>query len=183
MSKIFVVADTHFGHLNMQKYENRPPDFDERIIYNWNGLVEEGDLVIHLGDVILGKEKETRLPLIMKRLNGRKILTLGNHDHESQEYYMDNGFDFVCDYFVYKDIAFSHYPLTPLPFQNGENHPAKISYNLHGHFHRGMHRVEEKNIGIHDDFYNYTYYKRWKNRYKLVQIEDELRPFALEELV
>lgn len=78
--KIFVIADTHFYHKNIVKFENRPLDNVEQIIANWNKAVRPDDLVIHLGDVIFGLNKDTVLPDLMKRLMGKKILCRGNHD-------------------------------------------------------------------------------------------------------
>ena len=54
--KIWIIADTHFYHENIIKFENRPLDNVEQIIANWNKVVADEDLVIHLGDVIFGKD-------------------------------------------------------------------------------------------------------------------------------
>jgi calcineurin-like phosphoesterase family protein len=58
--KIFVIADTHFGHLNMTRYEGRPEQFDELISANWNALVGDDDLIINLGDVAFGTPHHSR---------------------------------------------------------------------------------------------------------------------------
>jgi calcineurin-like phosphoesterase family protein len=170
--KIFVISDTHFNHENIKKYENRPDDFNKQIVFNWTNAVNAEDLVIHLGDVIFGQEKEKHLANFLKVLPGKKVLTRGNHDPKDWDWYMNLGFDFVCDYFVYNDLVFSHVPLTPLPRQ------ARL--NIHGHFHRGLHRGPDV---IRDDFYNYDYYKANTEKFALIQIEDELRPFTLEEVL
>lgn len=99
---------------------------------------------------------------------------------------MERGFDFVCDYFVYKDLAFSHAPLTPLPMQGIRGVGKPVNLNIHGHFHRGHTRLpqsKDDQSTFKDEFYDYQYYKANKNKYHLVQIEDELRPFALEEIL
>ena len=189
--KIFIIADTHFYHENIIKFENRPLDNVEQIIANWNKVVGEKDLVIHLGDVIFGHNKDIELPKIMARLNGKKVLTRGNHDSypESKwgnwDWFMERGFDFVCDYFVYKNIAFSHAPLTPLPFQGLRGLMKPVDLNIHGHFHRGHTRVPQNELEakeFQDEYYDYKYYAQNKDKYKLVQIEDELRPFSFEEV-
>lgn len=51
---------------------------DEKIIKNWNDMVGDTDVVFHLGDLALGDS--TRWDGILKRLNGYKILVVGNHD-------------------------------------------------------------------------------------------------------
>lgn len=180
---IFIISDTHFNHKNIIKYENRPEDFNEVIITNWNKLVKKEDLVIHLGDVIFGIERTKHLPEIMGRLNGKKILARGNHDENDWQWYMERGFDFVCDYYVYKGIAFSHAPITPLPPQTLFNHGEPVDLNIHGHFHRGRHRNPIDNKSYTDTFYDFKYWQENQDKYKLVQIEDELRPFSLEEVL
>lgn len=165
---IWVISDTHFYHDNIIKFENRPKDFNEQIIHNWNSLVGHDDTVIHLGDVIFGMNKAENLAKIMRRLNGKKILCIGNHDNAEPMSYMDAGFDFVVDYFVLNGIAFSHAPLTPLP--------EGVTKNIHGHFHRGVHR----NPDIPDRHYDKDYYKWHEEKYHLIQIEDDLKPVDLE---
>lgn len=182
--KIFVVSDTHWNHKNIIKYENRPEDFNEVIIDNWNKMVGEKDVVVHLGDVIFGMERSQNLIDIMSRLKGKKVLARGNHDENDWDWYMERGFDFVCDYYVYKNIAFSHAPLTPLPKQTLLNNGQDVQYNIHGHFHRGNHRAPKNDDpNFHDDFYDYSFWRNNKEKYKLIQIEDELRPFTLEEVL
>lgn len=180
---IFIITDTHLDHENIKKYEGRPDNFNEIIISNWNKVVKPTDVVIHEGDIIFGEEKHTRLKEYMSLLNGRKILTLGNHDYEEWDFYMKNGFDFVCDYFVYRNIAFSHAPITPLPPQTQTNFGKEIDFNIHGHFHRGRHRSPDNSPNYKDSSYDYQYWENNKERYIHLQIEDELRPFTLEEVL
>lgn len=79
---LWFASDTHFGHVNIIKYCNRPytdPDHMNRILVdNWNSIVDPDDTVIHLGDVAMGKIAET-LPIV-SQLNGKKKLRPGNHD-------------------------------------------------------------------------------------------------------
>lgn len=183
VQKIWIISDTHFLHEKIKQYEGRPDDFNEVIIRNWNKKVSPGDLVIHLGDVIFGPNKAENLPPIMAQLNGKKILCRGNHDEHDWLWYMEKGFDFVCDYFVYKNIAFSHAPLTPLPTQTQLKHSTPVDFNIHGHFHRGKHRSPSDNPNYVDDFYDFQYWKINQDKYQLIQIEDKLRPFLLEEVL
>ena len=78
----FFTSDTHFGHQRIIELCNRPfssvEEMNEVMIERWNTVVKPDDVVIHLGDVALGKIAET-LPLI-GRLNGYKVLVPGNHD-------------------------------------------------------------------------------------------------------
>ena len=93
--KTFFVADTHFGHEAMIRFENRPfentKDMERQLIKNWNETVDSEDRVYVLGDFAFGDKAEvTRL---CRSLNGKKILVLGNHDTQSPEWYRECGFE------------------------------------------------------------------------------------------
>ncbi len=93
--KRFVIADTHFGHGNIIKYENRPfestIEMDNKIIDYWNEVVTNEDLVYILGDFTLSTRKEVIRNLVNK-LNGKKILVMGNHDTKKPKDYIECGF-------------------------------------------------------------------------------------------
>ena len=80
--KVWFTSDTHFGHENIIKYCNRPfrdvHEMDEEIIRRWNEAVPEDGVVFHLGDFGYGGSKEWAE--ILRRLNGKIYLILGNHD-------------------------------------------------------------------------------------------------------
>jgi calcineurin-like phosphoesterase family protein len=181
--KIWVIADTHFYHENIKRYQGRPDDFNEQIIRNWSKAVTYDDVVIHLGDVIFGLDKEKRLPSLMASLPGRKILCRGNHDPKPAEWYMERGFDFACDYFVYQGVAFSHAPLTPLPPQTFVNDGNPVRWNIHGHFHKGSIKPDAVPIAHEDRYYDSAYYKLHRENYVLVQIEDGLAPIPLDDVL
>lgn len=75
-------SDTHFGHLNIISYTNRPyhsvPEMNAALVNNWNSVVQPDDTVWFLGDFAMGKIDET-LPIALQ-LNGDKHLVPGNHD-------------------------------------------------------------------------------------------------------
>lgn len=113
--KVFVISDTHFGHKNIIDYCNRPfksvEGMDEAMIKNWNETVSNNDVVIHLGDLGLGKKEY--IADIVKRLNGKKILIMGNHDNWSEQTYRDMGFHTVSRFpILYADFyLMSHAPI------------------------------------------------------------------------
>lgn len=83
-----ITSDTHFGHKNIAKHTGRPFDnssgtyhMDSTLINNWNSVVAEDEMTLHLGDVALGSVAQT-LDSIAK-CNGRKVLIPGNHDQIS----------------------------------------------------------------------------------------------------
>lgn len=90
MSQRWFTSDTHFGHLNVINFCNRPfKDLDEMhhsIIEDWNSKVAPGDIVYHLGDFSCcssSKAKQDVLLEILQQLNGNKWLIIGNHDSET----------------------------------------------------------------------------------------------------
>lgn len=78
-SKIFLTADTHFGHQKMLEERTEfssVAEMDECLIDNWNEIVRPHDTVLHLGDFTLSKNPEK----YKRKLNGHIYLVPGNHD-------------------------------------------------------------------------------------------------------
>ena len=71
---IYYIADMHFGHTNVLRFDNRPfPDtaqMDDTLIQNWNGRVTSDDTVYVLGDAFWKNEENSIR--IMERLQGQK---------------------------------------------------------------------------------------------------------------
>lgn len=78
----WVTADHHFGHKNILTFTQRPwktiEEHDEGLIELWNARVVAGDEVYVVGDFSF--QDKWWMAKILKRLNGRKHLILGNHD-------------------------------------------------------------------------------------------------------
>lgn len=117
-TNIWFTSDTHFYHSKVIKMCNRPfddvEDMNESIINNYNKLVKKEDVGIFVGDIFFCSKTKARD--IMSRLNGRKILVLGNHDRGMQSM-LNIGFDWVC-YEMWLPIAHTqvqikHYPFLP----------------------------------------------------------------------
>jgi calcineurin-like phosphoesterase family protein len=125
---IYLISDTHFNHQNIATYCQRPSNFTELIIRNWNTLVRHEDTIIHLGDVQIGSKAEW----IMPSLPGKKILVRGNHDRQkSCAWWMSKGFDFACDSMIFRGMWLTHEPSRALP--------EGCLYNIHGHLHNIWH--------------------------------------------
>lgn len=138
---IYIISDTHFNHKNIIKYENRPfnsiEEMNDAMIKRWNAVVNDDDIVIHLGDVGLGQESS--LKWIIPSLKGHKILVRGNHDTKSKQFYLDCGFEEVRPSFIEEFegelIFFSHRPDT----RPGDSH-ATYKKHMYGHVHtKGYH--------------------------------------------
>lgn len=115
--KTFFTADWHFNHENIIKYCNRPfktvEEMNDKIIKNYNRLVNSGDVVYFLGDAGFHRDGSLRNNLA-KMIHGSKILIIGNHDKQGRNAYIDMGFQAVMDYAEIKIgkniITLSHYP-------------------------------------------------------------------------
>lgn len=127
---IYLISDTHFKHEKMRTYCDRPADFTERIIKNWHQIVKPEDLVIHLGDVGIGKLVDWEW--ILPSLPGRKGLIRGNHDRQrSCGWWMEHGFGFACDGMMFRNWWLSHEP--------ANSRPGGCEGNIHGHLHNAWH--------------------------------------------
>ena len=130
---IYYIADMHFGHKNILKYDKRPfadtEQMDEEIIRRWNERVCDDDTVYVLGDAFFkGEERSIE---IMKRLNGHKRLIRGNHDRNNGK--LLKLWESVSEYEEIKDgghlVVLSHYPMM---FYNHQHDGAVM---LYGHVH------------------------------------------------
>lgn len=166
---VFVVADMHFGDdvvrkLNRSQFET-VDEMNSFIMERWNKTVSNEDTVYVLGD--LGKKEYLSL---YKRLNGKKILVLGNHDvediGEDPEIYLNNGFLEVHNHHItYNDyIELSH---EPFPINSD------YSINLHGHLHNANLDLKGYyNICLDLNFYkpvNIDYFKKYTCQLKKVR--------------
>jgi len=82
-SKVFFIGCPHFWHKKIIEYTKRPfnsvEEMNETMINNWNSVVKHNDKVILHGDVIFNKG-DIDPSVILNRLNGDILLSLGNHD-------------------------------------------------------------------------------------------------------
>ncbi len=152
----WLVSDTHFAHEKLDEWGGRPEGWQEKL-YAGLRTIPSGDTLIHLGDVCIGDDVEVHERLFgisngdfrviyrSGELAGRKsVLIRGNHDKKSASWYIEHGWDFVCDQvgleFHGVDILLSHRPMPPDTW--------RYSWNIHGHTHGNVHRSEE-----YDAFY------------------------------
>jgi len=99
-----------------------------------------GDIVLHLGDFVLGKK--AHFELLTGILNGKLLLIQGNHDRVSQTYCEANGVTLIKNSFQVIleqqiKLLFSHRPIVPL--EDGW-------INLHGHIHNVPPPLEGSNL-------------------------------------
>lgn len=141
-----LISDTHFNHSKLDEWGGRSGNWQEKL---WEGLqsIPSEDVLIHLGDICIGEDQEIHDGIIS--LTSRKILVLGNHDKKSKTWYMEHGWDFVCDSFelIYLGhyLYFSHRPQPEM---------GHFTQNIHGHTHGNLHRSEE-----YLSYYDTNYHK------------------------
>ena len=143
VSKIWFVSDTHYSHLNIIKYCNRPfgsvEEMNEALVNNWNSVVKPDDHVYHLGDFCFGNVEKWNWCLEPGRLNGHIHLILGNHDPE--RVFRDGTLIERFDSIDYQKILIidgwtvilNHFPF--LSFSNNFDHKV---IGLSGHTHVGQ---------------------------------------------
>lgn len=137
MKNRFFIADTHFGHSNILKFEKRARPFgsieemDDVIIAAWNDKVKSGDEVYHLGDFAINNKFNAQ------RLNGTIHLIRGNHDPRREDCF-NHRFKTVSDLRTIRyteraggktKIVLCHYPMSAWEGW------FKGSWMLHGHIH------------------------------------------------
>ena len=182
---IWITSDQHFFHKNIISLANRPfvdiSEMNEAIINNFNSLVNDEDFCIHLGDICMGNVDESLK--IVKQLNGKQFLIIGNHDkpfHQvawSQKYLdvgfsklyfgsislvqllMDNKIPFP-DYDISK-IQLCHFPfedtiILPYDEKYRQYHIKDFGqYLLHGHQHSKISMKRERMYDVGVDANNF----------------------------
>lgn len=132
MASFWFTADTHFGHEHIIEACKRPfssiEEHDECLIKRWNDRVKPGDHVIHVGDFAMGPIE--KIEKVFRRLNGRKVLVVGNHDRTSRRLRWAEVHDGIREMTVEgKHIVLCHYPMRSWPrAYHGSTH-------LFGHTH------------------------------------------------
>ena len=130
---IYYIADMHFGHTNVIRFDDRPfsdtEQMDEVLIQNWNERVTADDTVYVLGDAFWKNEENSIR--IMQRLQGHKHLIQGNHDRVKGK--LRSYWESIEQYAEVNDenrlAILSHYPIL---FYKNQHYGAVM---LYGHVH------------------------------------------------
>lgn len=163
---IWFISDTHFCHKNILDFTDRPftsiDDMNEGLVQRWNQKVMPEDTIYILGDLTLGSFKEFK-PIAL-RLNGKKYLIKGNHDHFSNGQYEQIGitvYEELKMRIAGKIVRLSHYPYSypwykrlfafksELRFM--DRRPPRIpgEFLIHGHTHTKKKRIENMiHVGV-----------------------------------
>ena len=146
-NNIFFTSDTHFNHENIIKFCGRPfvsvKEMNEYIINKWNETVNSDDYIFHLGDFAWGGSEVWNS--IIDRLNGRKILIVGNHDRKNLRLGYISKFEAVEFEMVInvdgQPIYLNHLPF--LCYDGAYNEKTKrdiLVWQLHGHVHTSLYK-------------------------------------------
>lgn len=153
---IHFTADHHFWHKNIIEYAHRPfndvEEMNEIMIHRWNSVVKDDHLTYVLGDFAFASP--SKIDHLLRRLNGQKVLVLGNHDYTFKKAkWVKMGFDRVTTGesidIAGQRVELSHYPTY-----------IASKWMLHGHVHNRW-RVKENiyytggrlNVGV--DVWNF----------------------------
>lgn len=139
--KVFFTSDNHYFHDNIIKYCQRPfsgsIDMNEEMVRRWNSHVSPEDIGIFVGDISAGLRKRTaELRELIHGLNGVKILIRGNHDHQTDEWYIESGFVGVYPHLNLGGVLLCHYPVRAFEERGVDvNQLGEYSHVVHGHVH------------------------------------------------
>ena len=168
---IYFTSDLHFFHQNAIEFGRRPyqswQEMNEGLIENWNQAVGPEDEVYILGDLTM---KGPRQALeVLGRLNGKKFMIRGNHDHFlNKAAFEESVFGWIKDYhrMVYQGqrIVLFHYPIEEW------DQKFRGAIHLHGH----QHNPPE---------YNLNNKKNGFRRYDVGVDANGWRPVSIEEIL
>lgn len=167
---IYYIGDTHFGHENCLKFDNRPfssiEENDDYIMSAWNSRVTDKDTIYIIGDLVY---RSTRTAdWYLKRLKGIKHLIIGNHDRKYLNDRVRSYFEGIYDICDLNDdgrrVIACHYPLAEW------NGMYRNAYHVYGHIHTGSPDVQA--------------YMRTKERaFNVGVMHNNYMPVTLSELI
>lgn len=127
MSNVRFIGCLHLGHEWMAKHRGFNDSFyhDEWLIDQWNSVVNKKDLTYILGDITM--ESSLHYPQL-DRMNGRKIVVMGNHDLHKHTRELLDYVESVAGMIDYKGYCLTHAPIHP-------NELPRYRGNIHAHIH------------------------------------------------
>jgi calcineurin-like phosphoesterase family protein len=156
--KTWITSDLHFSHGNISKFcpetrghwdtRNNPGQMDQDMIQMWNAVVNPEDIVYLLGDIAFCCAD--RAAVILRQLNGTKVLIEGNHDRKNlREPVFRNCFIEVQKYldidYQGTRVVMFHYPIAEFDQQH------RGAVHFHGHLHQkksGLEHWRIRNVGF-----------------------------------
>lgn len=158
---IYFTSDLHAFHKNIIEYDNLPfkslEEYRNTIINEWNSKISPEDEVYLLGDIAVGGTNGQIYEFI-QRLNGKKYLIQGNHDHRTitKCKYLRNCFEWIQWHYVF-DYGKYRFHLYHCPIESWFNMNTMKSIHLHGHSH-GKSSKKERRMDVGFKACNFTIY-------------------------
>lgn len=127
MSNVRFIGCLHLGHKWMAHHRGFQDEFHhaEHLIQEWNKIIHKKDLTYILGDVTMESKEHYYL---LDRLNGRKIVVMGNHDMPKHSRDLLLYVEQVAGMIDYKGYCLTHAPIHP-------NEMGRYQGNIHAHIH------------------------------------------------
>jgi calcineurin-like phosphoesterase family protein len=156
-NQIFFSSDLHIGHESVIKFGRKfesLPMMNHHILSEINRLVKEDDLLVLLGDTMMGEKDYINFLNLLKCNN--IILLIGNHCNRGK---LQNAL-LECDKLIYlgdylelnidkQIVCCSHFPMFNWNYQDDG------SFHLHGHLHadenpivKQIHEYKSMDVGI-----------------------------------
>lgn len=168
----FFTSDLHLGSDDVIVFDNRPFKseklFSHWIVRKYNKLLKRDDELYIIGDFIDCHLKDDKGVLkkleIVKKINAKVILIIGNNEQRVIKYFFDDNFDDFRNYCIalgfldvklddYVSINNEEFYLTHKP----KNHSEKM-LTLFGHSHKAMGIYKSFGFNIGCDLNNYLPY-------------------------
>lgn len=149
---------------------------NEALVSNYNNKVGKGDVVYLLGDMCWGHQNYNEF---FKRLNGTKIVILGNHDNEQcyRKLHIDN---IISGLYQVKNLVIdnnyiwlSHY------CHRTWNRSFHNSFHLFGHSHNTL-KTNNRSMDVGVDACNYHPIS-WEEVYELLKDRDNKENTGITE--
>jgi len=173
MCDVRFIGCLHLGHKAIARYRGFQDDFyhDEHLIQEYNSVVTHRDLTYILGDITMENNKHYYQ---LDRLNGRKIVVMGNHDLPKHMNELLKYVESVAGMIDYKGFALTHAPI----------HPCEIAMyrgNIHAHIHHinKLEEVEVNKLYADNNERVLTVHKYYNVDAKLI----DFRPKTINELI
>lgn len=163
---VWLMTDWHFIKYNKETRATYPRPGVQTIIKNCKSFIKPNDVLIYLGDICDGEiEKKDEIANYISQIPGIKILVRGNNDLFDDKWYLDHGFKYVTNKFIYDGILFSHRP------QDNNN-----KLNIHGHIH-GSARYYASEITHFNNQIDVAYFGGRERPLKLNYVIDQFKKY------
>ena len=186
---IWFTSDLHFFHDRILDFHPKRKELfgktieeaKEAMIQLWNSRVDKKDTIYILGDLSFGTIEDKRK--LFQRLNGNKVLILGNHDKVSD--HLRCYFNHITQIknmtfkksvynFLHRDIEMimCHFPMLSW------EHKDKNSVMIHGHCHGKVDEINKSSddlrfdVGLDSELANYNLISLEKLAKHIKQKED-----------